>query len=454
MIKCPNCGGELKYNVLEKVVKCDHCGSKFNPDEQIAKEKMASESSSLEGKVFSCTQCGASLMTFDETAVTFCSYCGSQAMIESKMITQNNPDYIIPFAKTKEECINTFKKKVSSSLFVPNYMKSDVVLEKFRGIYMPYSIYKLEYKGPAKEKGSKYSHRSGDYEYYDDFTINHDVEAKYEGFSYDLVSKFYDKYSKAIPFNEKEKKPFNSNYMLGFYADAKDVDGSTYIKEATMEAKEDYESRILATKEISQYGCTSASIEFNNVEQKVGMFPLYFLAIRNKNQKNINYAVVNGQTGELVTELPVSYTKYLIGSLIVSVIIFLLINSFIVLTPTTICGAAIVLAITGLTINIIQANYLKQRETNENDLGLQTVKKTGTKGYSMPVLSIILEILAMIIPLLVLATEVANDLYYYGAALISLGLILVTFYSIVKKHNELVSSKIPQLEKRGGDESE
>ena len=87
-------------------------------------------------------------------------------------------------------------------------------------------------------------------------------------------------------------------------------------------------------------------------------------------------------------------------------------------------------------------------------MGLQTVKKTGTKGYSMPVLSIILEILAMIIPLLVLATEVANDLYYYGAALISLGLILVTFYSIVKKHNELVSSKIPQLEKRGGDESE
>ena len=119
MIKCPNCGGELKYNVLEKMVKCDHCGSKFNPDEQIAKEKMASESSSLEGKVFSCTQCGASLMTFDETAVTFCSYCGSQAMIESKMMKQNNPDYIIPFKVTKDECIASYKKMISKSLFVP-----------------------------------------------------------------------------------------------------------------------------------------------------------------------------------------------------------------------------------------------------------------------------------------------------------------------------------------------
>lgn len=453
MIKCPNCGGELKYSVLDKAVKCDHCGSKFDPKETIAQTKTAGESNTLDGKVYSCTQCGASLMTFDETAITFCSYCGSQAMIESKMLIQNNPDYIIPFATTREQCIEKFKKKVSSSIFVPNYMKSDVVVEKFRGIYMPYSIYKLEYKGPAKEKGSEYSHRSGDYLYYNDYTINHDVEARYEGFSYDLVSKLYDKYSQAIPFNEKEKLPFTSNYMLGFYADAKDVDGSTYINDATAEAQADYQKRVLSTKEISKYGCTSASINFDKIEQKVGMFPLYFLAIRNKNQKNINYAVVNGQTGELVTELPVSYTKYLVGSLIVSVLIFLLINSFLVLTPTRVCFASLALAIVGLIINFTQAHSLKQRETNEDDLGLKSVNKTNTKGYSKPVLSIIFEVLALLIPVVVLALNPVEDIYYYEAAVASLGLLLITFYSIVKKHNELVSSKLPQLEKRGGDES-
>lgn len=453
MIKCPNCGGELKYNVNDKVVKCDHCGSTFNPDEQIAKTKTAEENTGYQGKVYNCTQCGANLMTFDETAITFCSYCGSQAMLESKMIQQTNPDFIIPFTIDKDKCVKKFKDKVNKSVFVPNYMKSDLVVEKFRGIYIPYCIYKLGFKGVDKEKGEKYSHRSGDYQYYDQFSVEFNVDAKYEGFSYDLASKFYDKYSEAIPFNEEEKKPFNANYMLGYYADAKDVDSNIYLNQAIEEANADYKKRLLATKEASQYGCSTASIKFDNIDQKVGMFPLYFLAIRSKNQKNINYAVVNGQTGELVTELPVSYTKYLIGSLIMSVIIFFLINSFLVLTPHEVCFTAIIVAMIGMAINYVQAHALTKREKNGDDLGLQFINKGSTEKYKHPYFGFVIAVISMLIPVLILAMNPVHDYYYYGASAIALGLMLLNFYNIVKKHNELVSTKLPQLEKRGGDES-
>ena len=67
-------------------------------------------------------------MTFDDTAVTFCSYCGSQAMLESRMMKQNKPDYIIPFKVTKEQCITNYKKKLAKALFAPSYMKNDIVL--------------------------------------------------------------------------------------------------------------------------------------------------------------------------------------------------------------------------------------------------------------------------------------------------------------------------------------
>lgn len=455
MIKCPNCGGELKYNVQEKVVKCEHCGTKFNPKEKIATTKAASEGTNLEGKVYSCSQCGANLMTFDETAITFCSYCGSQAMIESKMITQNNPDFIIPFEINKEQCIETFKKKINKSIFVPNYMKSDLVVDKFRGIYIPYGVYKLGYNGPKKEKGSKYSHRSGDYEYYNDYSISFDVDAKYEGFSYDLSSKFYDRYSQAIPFDETKKLPFTPNYILGFYADAKDVEGNTYLDNAMDDAAADYKKRILSVKEMARYGCSKPSaIKFDQIEQKTGMFPLYFLAIRNKNQKNINYAIVNGQTGKLVTELPVSYPKYIIGSLILSAIIFLLINSSLILNPQEVCSAAIGFAIIGLIINFIQAINLSNRETHSDDEGLQSVKKDSKiKANATSIVSILISFISALLPVLVLAKNPAEDLYFYGAAIGSLGLVLLNFYNIIKKHNELVSTKLPQLEKRGGDES-
>ena len=454
MIKCPNCGGELKYNASNNLVRCEHCGSEFQANQQIAPTKKSKETTELKGKVYSCSQCGANLMAFDETAVTFCSYCGSQAMIESKMTIQTNPGYIIPFSKTKEECIKTFKNKVNRSLFIPNYMKSDLVVDKFRGIYIPYCIYKLGYKGIDKEKGTKYSHRSGDYQYYDDYELQFDVDAKYEGFSYDLSSKFYDRYSEAIPFNEEEKIPFSPNYMLGYYADAKDVSGDVYLDTAKNEAHIDYSKVITSTREAIKYNCKGAHVNFEQEEQEIAMFPLYFLAIRSKNEKKVNYAIVNGQTGELVTELPVSYTKYVIGSLILSVIIFLFANSFLVLTPHEVCFAAIVFALVGLGICFIQAYELSNREKHDDDLGLKSVKEVEKAEKAFSILSIAIAFLAMLIPVLVLAMNPVDDIFYYEAAIASLGLVLFNFYNIIKKHNDLVSTKLPQLEKRGGDESE
>jgi len=130
MIKCPNCTAELNYDVKQSKVTCEYCGSTFDPktakievkkaeEKEIKKEEIKTKTETkeeekkqekdvvgtYEGKSYSCSQCGATLLTFDETAITFCSYCGSQAMIEEKMIKRNNPKYIIPFKKTKEECI-------------------------------------------------------------------------------------------------------------------------------------------------------------------------------------------------------------------------------------------------------------------------------------------------------------------------------------------------------------
>ena len=223
MFKCPNCGADLKFSAKAQKVTCPYCESTFNPKELKENKKKAQELETFEGKSYLCNQCGAELMTFDETAITFCSYCGSQTMIESRMVTQNCPNYIIPFKVDKEECINEYKKLLKKAIYTPKYMKSDIACQKFRGIYMPYDIYTLGFKGICTNKGSKYSHHSGNYDYYDDYTIDADVDATYSGISYDLLSKFYDDFSQKIPFNFNEVEPFNFNYMSGFYADTKDV---------------------------------------------------------------------------------------------------------------------------------------------------------------------------------------------------------------------------------------
>lgn len=482
MIKCPNCAGEVQFNPKLQQVECKYCGSLFSPEELSEKLKAVSEKAVndfYEGKTYTCSQCGATLMTFDDTAITFCSYCGSQAMLEDKMLRINNPDFIIPFQKTKEECVEAYKQKVSKFLFAPNDMKESFVVDKFRGIYMPYVIYDLKKDGVTRNLGSKYAYRRGDYVYYHDYQIVADVDISYEGISYDLVSKFYDNYSTAIPFRYQDAITFRPGYLAGYYADALDVNETVYVDTAMKVIAPDVGERLKHRKEFRKFGCQNPKVLFQN-EQKIGMFPVYFLAIRDKNNQKVSYAVVNGQTGKVAVDLPIDFRKYIFGSLLLSVVIFLLIQSFLVLTPASITAFSIITALLSLVISIhqnkkidirqhhkddkgvidvLRREYIRKRKesllpdtglTKEQKLSAQLEKKNQRKRKLKFLYK---EILAIIIPLVILFSNLASDLYYYGAAIISLLLVILSFYDLVREHNLLVSNPLPQFEKRGGDEN-
>ncbi len=457
MIRCPNCTAQLDYDVSSQQIHCDYCGSTFDPKEFQTEIKKSEEVEveTYEGMSYTCSQCGASLLTFDETAITFCSYCGSQAMIESKLIKKNNPKYIIPFKKTKEECISQYKKKINSSLFAPDYMKSDVVVDKFRGIYIPYCVYKLQSEKKSTNNGSKYSHRRGDYIYYDDYTIRADIDAEYEGISYDMISNLYDEFSTAIPHNFQESEEFNTNYLAGFYADTSDVNDYIYEDNATSIVTEDSTNHLRKCKEYSQYGCSKPTAYFNVVDKKMGMFPLYFLAIRDKKEKYVNYAIVNGQTGKVVVDLPVDFKKYILFSLLLTIPIFLVTEAFLVLTPKTVCLVSMAAAVISMIISLIQMNSMHNREYHINDEGyMDRNKDKKTPKSKIQLKYIIKQIIAIGLGLFVLIMNFVADYYYYGAAIIMFILIIISFYDLVKEHNLLVSTKLPQLEVRGGSENE
>lgn len=458
MIKCPNCTAELEFDAQSQQVTCDYCGSTFNPKELEIEVKKATEqeaNETYEGKSYSCSQCGATLLTFDETAITFCSYCGSQAMIESKMIKKNNPQFIIPFKKTQEECINAYKNKLSKSFFTPNYMKSDIVVSKFRGIYIPYCIYKLAYHGDTTNKGSKYAYRRGDYVYYNDYNIYAHVDAEYDGISYDMISNLYDKFSHSIPHNFKEAEPFNANYLAGFYADMADVGDTIYEDDAIKIANNDSERYMSRRREFSKYGCHNPKVKFQVAEKKMGMFPLYFLAIRDKTNKYVNYAIVNGQTGKVVVDLPVDFKKYILASLLLTIPIFLFINMSLVIIPKGICIFSIVAAIISLIISVNQMNKIHKRENHLDDEGyMYNNNDQKNKGGSIKFKYIFKQIIGIVLAMIVLILNLVDDIYYYGTAITTLCLVIWSFYDLVKEHNLLVSTKLPQLEKRGGSEDE
>ncbi len=453
MIKCPNCKGELDYNVKDSKITCPYCRSIFDPKELKVNVKTAKERNNpvLKGKSYSCSQCGATLMTFDETAITFCSYCGSQAMIEEKMNKGTAPDFVIPFTKDKETCINEYKKKIAKSFFVPKYMKEDLVIDKFRGIFMPYAIYDIGYEGDFTNNGEKYAYRSGDYKYYQKYKIVADADINYSGISFDISSKFYDKYSNSIPFDIKESKPFNPNYLVSFYADTYDVDGTIYDKEAKSISEKDANKRLTKFNDYEKHGCYTPKVDLDVKNRRIGFFPVYFVAIKDKTNTRVHYVVINGQTGKVAFDTPIDFWKYVFASLIVSIIIFIILNLGIVLTPERSMVLAMGFAIISLIMSIVQVNNIRRQETHDDDLGFKSVTKekiVKTNKFKY----LYKEIIAVLVPGILYSSQLAEDTYYYAAAIISFTLVILSFRDLIKEHNLLSSNKLPQLEKRGGDE--
>lgn len=379
MIKCPNCCAELKYEVGSETIRCEYCGSSFNPEELKTKvnksEEIIDEKNSTEANYFLCSQCGAELLTFDDTAITFCSYCGSQAMIESRLIKINNPDYIIPFTKTKEECIKNYKKKLRWNIFAPRYMKSKIIVNKFRGIFMPYAIYKASMHSNCSNTGEKYDHRSGDYVYYNDYALISYIDSDYEGLHFDLASTYYDKFSAAIPFDIKEKKEFNVNYLAGYYADKKDVNIQAYDEIVKNISVEDASYKLAKKREYRRYHCKTVKVPLEISDRKTAMFPVYFLSVKDKDNKHINYAVVNGQTGKVAADIPIDFKKYILFTLIIGIIIYLLINSYLLILPKTILKFSIVVSLISAIISNKQLNKMMIKKEKKDDLGVVSLDK-------------------------------------------------------------------------------
>lgn len=450
MFKCSNCGGQLKFNEAIQLLKCEQCSSTFLPNvvKNYSSNDLSEEDENCyEGKEYKCKQCGATLLTLDDTAVTFCSYCGSQSALEDRMVKHNNPDVIIPFKITKEQAIAEYKKKVSKFFFAPKYLKDDVVIDKFRGIYMPYGVYNFGYKGKFENSGELYAYTKGNYNYYNKYKVEADGDISYKGISYDLVLKYYDNFSTAIPFDYRDAVDFNPAYIAGFYADSFDMDKEKYLSDAKNIVKNDSKEKLKKYKELRAYGCKSPTVDLYVDSVKIGMYPVYFMAARDKAEKNIHYAVINGQNGKVAADLPVDFKKYIIVSLLVSLVIFLAVSSLFTLTPTKLSLLSILFASIAFAITIMQVEAIKERRNTYLGSGTKSKKEKKKKYYFKYYFKLIL---AIIIPIFALYISLAYDEFYYATSIASLVLIILSFYDLVKEHNLIVSSPIPQLEKRGG----
>ncbi len=545
MYECPNCGSNLKFDIAAQQMLCSYCNTTVDPY-SIQSDYAAEESQEYDVTIYSCSQCGAELLSEDTTAATFCSFCGSTAILDSRIGKSRRPVHIIPFSKTKEDCKASYARMMRRAIFAPAELKNQEYIEKFRGIYMPYWIYSFENQGKITFRGSK-SHQEGDYLITKHYDIVSEIEASYEGISYDAAASFSDDLSSAIaPYDMKESKRFTPSFLSGFYADLSDVDSHVYEDDACELATEDCFSKLTDDSVCSQYHVKDQknapylkkALRPQCTASESAMLPVWFLSYRKGDR--VAYAVVNGQTGKAAADLPVDRKKYIIGSLLLAVPLFLILNLRFTITPGVTLMLSALLAFVCSIVSASQMARIKEKENRENDKGYLFSKQKNEEENSgaadgwvnyaetgqpkpyvksagvtkimqimisallftvvMPIVMLIVAfcggsavslfvvfavfavfaymissnklskymrkgMLKEMMPVLVkpaasilLAIVISiwnpvSDLYYYSGAVISMGAVIWTLMDIIERYNVLTTRKLPQFNRRGGDEN-
>ncbi len=128
--QCPNCGGELVFDIKSQKVICRSCNSKFRPES--LKDSTQAEESSMETTVFTCPNCGGELMAPEGSTVDYCSFCGSFVTLKSRLEKIRRPEYIAPFKLDEEDCIEAYRKKIKTNIFLPRTYLKDLGSYSFR----------------------------------------------------------------------------------------------------------------------------------------------------------------------------------------------------------------------------------------------------------------------------------------------------------------------------------
>ena len=349
--QCPTCTGPLHFSSASGKLECDYCGSVFEPAEiealyaekneaaqaaaneadQRRAERQAKAQAADDGawdtsgagsdwgddlgsmRAYNCPSCGAELLCEETTAATSCPYCGNPTIVPGKLGGVLKPDYVIPFRLDKSAAVEALKKHYRRKFFLPKAFSAQNHIEEIRGIYVPFWLFDAEAEGEASFHGTRsHTRRQGDYEVTttEHFDIRRSGRAYFERIPVDGSTKMPDEHMDSIePFDYGELRDFSLAYLPGYLADKYDVSAGESAERADRRCRASLED--ILRQDVHGYATvtpTGSNIRLRRGGVKYALLPVWLL---NTKWNNGDYLfAMNGQTGKLVGDLPVSKGKY------------------------------------------------------------------------------------------------------------------------------------------------
>ena len=328
--KCPCCGGSLQFDDKSQNIVCPYCDSQFTPeslkdytdelasqpqedtswDESMVQAYTNEEKKGI--KIYSCDSCGGEIIVDETTSSTSCPYCGNNVLVSKELAGDLKPNYVIPFKNDKEVVKENLKKFFKKKPLLPSSFSKENVIEEIKPLYVPFWLFDADVSGTVEFKGEttrRWSDSNYDYRETKVYSILRGGNIAFDHVPVDGSKKMEDQLMESIePYNFNEAVEFNAAYLAGYAADRYDVDKDVTFDRATVRFRDGTVQAF--RRDISGYdnvSMTRTNLQFDNTNAAYALYPVWILNTKWKD-KSFRFAV-NGQTGKIAGNLPVSVGK-------------------------------------------------------------------------------------------------------------------------------------------------
>ena len=324
--KCPCCGSALAFSGASGKLECASCGNSYDTEviEAFAAEETSgsdirfdmpkesfTEDDAVAMHAYVCENCGAELVTDENTTATECAYCGSSAVIPAQIEGGPKPEKVIPFVITKDQATKMFEEYFKGKKLMPNiFLNTRNRIAEIRKLFVPYWLFDCDaYANMTYNAQKTTTTRSGDYiihrtRYY---LVRRAGSLGFNNIPVDGSVRMDDKIGESLePYDLTKAVDFKPAVLAGALADRADVDAELCQKRAIQRV----ENSISQAMRDTVVGYGAVSVRSSNIKSEGGkitpvLMPVWLITtekVENGQKKTYTFAI-NGQTGELTCDV-------------------------------------------------------------------------------------------------------------------------------------------------------
>ncbi len=332
---------------------CASCGAPVEPGDKFCGSCGASQpTETADGATapsyFRCRDCGAEVAVTSAQRSYTCAFCDSNYVVEftPEQTGRQAPEFVIGFAVTQQKAEEVFRRWLErSSFFRPGDLSTSRIEGKVRGAYIPFWSF-------STLAESRWSASIGEY-WYETETYTETENGKPVTKTrtvqrtewWDLDGEHSQFYSGCLisgsrglnqqdasaiqPFNLAALKRYEPFYLAGWLSEEYSVARDDALDMCLYEFRRREKSNVASFLPGDTYGKFQVETEFSRTNSDLLLLPVYLLNYR-YGEKLYRF-VVNGQTGKIIGEKPVSWTRVAVAAGVVAVtvgVVALLISLF------------------------------------------------------------------------------------------------------------------------------